>query len=145
LKAVIDQTGSAHDIACVVGEFAFQGTSVPRKNKTAEATLAQHFRGKREEMRPLFEYLIAELKSRCQFELKVGKAYIGLKHKLVFAAIHVQTRKLVVELVARKKFDNPRIKKVIQFAPARWAHFVDVAKEEEINEQLLGWIGQSYE
>lgn len=110
-----------------------------------EVPLDYHFRGRRSDLRPLYERLLAELAKRWEFECQVGKTYIGLKHKIVFAALYIQTRKIVVELVARRQFNGARIRKVVQFAPNRWAHFIDVQREKDIDEQLLGWIGQAYE
>lgn len=66
-----------------------------------------HFRGERIRIRPLFDELLEKLKN-LNFNLKFGKAYIGLMHTLVFAALRIQTKKIIVEFVARKRFTSPR-------------------------------------
>lgn len=119
--------------------------SVPEKAKPPVPALDFHFRGRRADMRPLFDRLIAELSKRCDFDLQIGKTYIGLKHRVVFAGLYVQTKKILVEIVVRREFKCARINKVVQFAPKRWAHFVAVQTDKDIDEQLLRWLQQSCE
>jgi len=114
-------------------------------NSKSTYPLDYHFRGKRVAMRPLFDNLIEELQKEIDFEYKIGKAYIGLIHTLVFAAIHIQTTKIMVEFVARKEFGSPRINKVKHFQRERWAYFVDVKESKDIDKELIDWIKQSYE
>jgi hypothetical protein len=107
--------------------------------------LEYHFRGARSAMRPLFNAVLSRLERELDFELKIGKAYIGLLHRLVFAALHVQTKKIVVEFTSRKKIANRRIVKSKQFQKSRWAYYVDVATPASFDAQLLKWIKDSYE
>jgi hypothetical protein len=39
--------------------------------------LEYHFRGARSAMRPLFDKILARLERELDFELKIGKAYVG--------------------------------------------------------------------
>lgn len=96
-------------------------------------------------MRPLFDHILARLRRELDFELKIGKAYVGLRHRLVFAALHVQTRKIVVEFTSRREISNRRIVKSKQFQKSRWAYYVDVARPASFDAQLLKWIKDSYE
>ena len=104
-----------------------------------------HFRGKRINMKPLFDELIEKLRKDLDFNFKIGKAYIGLIHTLVFVALRIQTEKMIVEFTARKVFKSPRIKKVIHFQKNRWAYFVDIKESKDIDKQLLNWITESCE
>lgn len=117
------------------------------KNKITEYpfTLEYHFRGERVIMKPLFKELISSLKRELDFDYKIGKSYIGLIHKLVFCALYIQTKKILVEFVSRKKFTHPRIYKVLESGKNRWAYFVKISDTKDIDEQLLNWIKQSYE
>ncbi|KKR57311.1 MAG: hypothetical protein UU05_C0055G0006 [Candidatus Curtissbacteria bacterium GW2011_GWA1_40_47] len=53
-------------------------------NKQSTYPLDYHFRGERLAMRPLYDKLIAKLAKELSFKYKIGKAYIGLIHTLVF-------------------------------------------------------------
>lgn len=115
-------------------------------NKDASAfSLTHHFAGKKAVMKSLFDVLVLKLREELPFEYKIGKSYIGLQHQLVFAAIYIQTRKIIVEFVARKVFKHPRIRKVVESGRNRWAYFVDVTSVSDIDVQLVDWIKQAYE
>jgi predicted DNA-binding protein (MmcQ/YjbR family) len=96
-------------------------------------------------MRPLFDRLIAILASERDFDYKIGKTYIGLLHTLVFAAIRVQTEKMVVEFTIRHEIDSPRIVRALHFQRQRWAYFVVIRDPSDIDSELVDWIRQSYE
>jgi len=113
---------------------------MPAEEQYSEYSLGYHFRGKRINMKLLFDEFIEKLRRGLDFEFKIGKAYIGLQHRLVFGALHIQTEKIVVEFVARKVFKSPRIKKAIQCGKHRWAYFVDIKESRNIDEQLLNWV-----
>ena len=114
-------------------------------NQTSSFPLDYHFRGDRLAMKPLFDQLISIISKQMAFEYKIGKAYIGLLHTLVFAAIHVQTKKIIVEFTVRKLIKNPRIKKTLKFQKSRWAYFVEVKESKDIDNELINWLKQSYE
>jgi hypothetical protein len=96
-------------------------------------------------MRPLFDKIVATLGRELDFELKIGKSYVGLLHKLVFAALHIQTRKIVAEFTLRKPISSDRIFKSKQFQKSRWAYYVKITAPEDFDTQLLDWIKESYE
>lgn len=107
--------------------------------------LEYHFRGSRVEMRSLVQNILAKLQHELDFELKIGKAYVGLLHTLVFAALHIQSKKVIVEFTSRKQVDSPRIIKSKQFQKSRWAYYVEVKTTTEFDDELLRWIKESYE
>jgi hypothetical protein len=114
-------------------------------NKESTLPLDYHFRGERVLMKPLFDELIRKLRKELDFEYKIGKAYIGLIRMLVFVALRVQTKKIIVEFTVRKMLKSPRIEKTIQFQKRRWAYFLDIKESKDIDKELIDWIKQSYE
>lgn len=114
-------------------------------NKQSILPLDYHFHGERMKMKPLFDELIEKLSKEIDFEYKIGKAYIGLIHTLVFAAIRIQTKKIVVEFTIRKEVKSPRITKGKHFQKQRWAYFIDIKKPEDIDKELVGWVKESWE
>jgi hypothetical protein len=112
---------------------------------TSSFPLEHHFRGRRDRMRPLFDHLVAALARELDFEYKIGKTYIGLIHTLVFAAIRVQTEKLVLEFVIRQQVASPRITRVRHFQRQRWAYFVDIRDAGDIDAQLIEWVALAHE
>jgi hypothetical protein len=96
-------------------------------------------------MRPLFDELVNRLAREMKFQFKIGKTYVGLINRLVFAAVRVQTRKLVFEFVPRKEFKSPRIVKSVRFQRARWAQYVELRETSDIDGELIDWVRFSYE
>lgn len=107
--------------------------------------LEYHFGKSKNHLRPLFDLLINRLSKDLKFELKIGKTYIGLINKLVFAAIYVQTRQMIFEFVPRKEFKSPRIIKTKKFQRARWAQYIKITNDADIDQELLDWVKFSYE
>jgi hypothetical protein len=94
-------------------------------------------------MKPLYDELIDKLNKKVNFEYKIGKAYIGLIKTLVFAAIRIQTQKIVFEFTSRQKLKSPRFTKVLHFQKDRWAYFLDIKESKDIDKELVGWVKES--
>ena len=114
-------------------------------NKQSTHPLDYHFRGGRIKMKPLYNELIEKLSKEIDFEYKIGKAYIGLIHTLVFAAFRIQTEKIIVEFTIRREVKSPRINKAKHFQKQRWAYFVNIKDSKDIDKQLIDWIKESWE
>jgi hypothetical protein len=114
-------------------------------NADSTHTLEHHFKDKKGGMKPLFDVLIDKLSKEMDFEFKIGKTYIGLIKKLVFAAVRVQNNKIVFEIVARKEFNSSRIVKSVKFQKERWAQYVELKEPSDIDQELIDWVKFSYE
>ncbi|MBU0682671.1 MAG: hypothetical protein KJ864_00065 [Candidatus Omnitrophica bacterium] len=112
-------------------------------NKQSTYPLDYHFRGKRAEMKPLFDELITKLSKELDFEYKIGKAYIGLIRTLVFVAIRIQTEKIIFEFTSRQELKSPRFIKIKHFQRQRWAYFLDIKESKDIDKKLIGWVKES--
>lgn len=52
---------------------------------------------------------------------------------------------LLVTFGLDHQFLHPRIAEAVEPYPNRWTHHVIVERADEIDEELLGWIAQSYQ
>lgn len=111
-------------------------------NKESTYNLDYHFRDSRMVMKPLFDEFIKKLKERIYFEYKIGKAYVGLIDKLVFACIRIQTKKIIIEFTSRKVLTSKRFTKILHFQKDRWAYFLDIKEAKDIDNELLDWIAE---
>ena len=112
-------------------------------NKQSSYSLEYHFRSERTAMKPLYDELIDKLAKEIEFEYKIGKAYIGLIHTLVFACIRIQTKKIIFEFTSRKELKSPRFNKVLHFQKDRWAYFLDIKEPKDIDKELIDWVKES--
>lgn len=96
------------------------------------------------------ERICSELKD---VKIKQGKTQISLSNKYGFAYIWFPPRKMkgrpelyiIVSFGLGQPLTNPRIVEVIETYPGRWMHHVIIQNEEEIDDQLMGWIRAAYE
>ena len=70
---------------------------------------------------------------------------IFFKTKSTFLAIKVKKAWLDIEFFLDHLDDEPPVKKYLQTSKRRFAHLVSIDEAEDINDQLIDWIRESYE
>ena len=103
---------------------------------------------------PLYEALEARL---CEtFPLvnkRVQKTQITFTNRHVFACVSFARVKrkaelppswLTLTLSLPEALDSPRIAVQTEPYPGRWTHHIVLSREEELDDELLGWIRASY-
>ena len=102
---------------------------------------------------PLYETFEKRvLEETGEIEIKVQKTQISFYHKHMFACVSfAKVRKakerpetyIVVTFGLSHKVESPRIDVATESYPGRWTHHVLIASEEEIDEELLGWVKEA--
>ena len=85
--------------------------------------------------------------------VKVQKSQISFYHRHLFAAASLPLRRrkewprecLLVTLGLSRRLSSPRIAVAVEPYPNRWTHHVVVAREEEIDGELLDWLAEAYD
>ena len=85
--------------------------------------------------------------------VKVQKSQISFYHRHLFAAASLPLRRrkewpkerLLVTFGLSHRLSSPRIAVAVEPYPNRWTHHVAVAREEEIDGELLGWLEGAYD
>ena len=111
------------------------------------------FFDKSREALPLYEALEQRiLEELGEVTIKVQKTQISFSNKRNFAFVSfLPVRKaadrpkvfLVVTFGLSYKKESPRIDVATEPYPNRWTHHVLISKVEEIDEELMGWIGEA--
>ena len=113
-----------------------------------EADVLAYFSGKPEEL-ALYETVYAQLcRAFPEASVKVQKSQISFYGRHLFAAASLPLRRkkdwprqcLLVSFGLGFRLDSPRIALSTEPYPRRWTHHVVVARPEEIDEELLGWL-----
>ena len=92
----------------------------------------------------------ALVQAHADVSINVKKTQISFRNRYVFALVsfqrvpHAPKESLLITFGLPEKKDSPRIAVATQAARNRWTHHVVVQREEEINEELLGWIEDAY-
>ena len=80
--------------------------------------------------------------------VKVQKSQISFYGPRLFAMASLPKRKkdpgLVVSFGLGRREPSPRVGAAVEPYPNRWTHHVTVTGAEEIDGQLLGWLGEAW-
>ena len=111
------------------------------------------FDGKPAEL-ALYQALERAMEARFpEASVKVQKSQISFYHKHLFAAASLPLRRrkewpkecLLVTFGLSRRLSSPRIAVAVEPYPNRWTHHVVVAREEEIDGELLDWLAEAYD
>lgn len=84
-------------------------------------------------------------------QVRVHHTQISFYHRRLFTAAWLPVRAvrgrpetyLVVTFVLDRRLDSLRVVEAVEPRPGRWTHHVLVAAPEEIDDELLSWVGQA--
>ena len=94
----------------------------------------------------LYEQLMAMMETRLPaFQLRVQKTQITFANPKVFACVSLKWKDcIVVTFGLPDKVDSLRIHQASEIRPGRWTHHVRVRSADELDDELMGWIGAAY-
>lgn len=69
---------------------------------------------------------------------------ILLKNGPVFCTIRNMTKWVAVGFYLRRRLESPRLSRKVQSHGGRHFHVVNVDDEAEIDDELLGWVGEAF-
>ncbi|MCW1295278.1 MAG: endonuclease NucS [Candidatus Parvarchaeota archaeon] len=107
--------------------------------------IEDHFQRGNAAMRPLFNKLKEEIEKFGPEKptLEATKFYIGVKRKHLFAVIYIYNSRIDILFGLKNRPDSPRIQ------DSEWGSWtncaVEIRQPEDINEELLRWLKESYE
>jgi len=108
-------------------------------------TVEDHFIGKADDLRDLYDRLIALAEKLGPVEQDPKKTSIHLNRKTAFAGIAVRKEYLVITIKADRPFDSPRVFKSEQTSAKRFHHEVKLSKAKDLDAELKGWLKEAYE
>lgn len=112
---------------------------------TVDAFFAGH-----EASRPLFDQLLAQVEALGLVELRVTKSQIAFVHQRPFAWAWVPGRylgpghaPLVLSIALRRRDGSPRWKQVVEPAPGRFMHHLELRTGLELDDEVLDWLREA--
>ena len=112
------------------------------------------FFGEKLRERALYEALFTQMEQAFpEASVKVQKSQISFYHKHLFAAASLPLRRkkdwpeqcLVVTIGLDRPLESRRAAVKVEPYPGRWTNHVLIARAEEIDEELLGWLREAYD
>ena len=107
------------------------------------------FEGKPLEL-SLYETLFRRLETEFpDISVKVQKSQISFYGRHLFTMVSLPRRKkdtgVLVTIGLSRRLDSSRVAVAVEPYPNRWTNHVLVSEEGEIDDELLGWLRETYE
>jgi hypothetical protein len=109
------------------------------------------FRG-REESRRIFEELSAAVESMAAVEVRVTKSQVAFRRRTAFAWAWMPDvylggghAPLVLTLALRRRDPSPRWKQVVEPAPGRFTHHMELYSPDAIDDQVRAWLAEAWQ
>ena len=85
--------------------------------------------------------------------VKVQKSQISFYGRHLFGAASLPVRRkktwpehcIVVTVGLSYQLESPRVAVAVEPYPNRWTHHVLISREEQIDDELMGWLREAYE
>lgn len=113
-------------------------------------TLDEYFDGN-DESRQLFDCLREMIESLGPVEILVQQSQVAFRKNKAFAYawmpgkyLHGRGAPLVLTIGFRRRDTCPRWKKVVEAAPGRFTHHMEIHSPDDIDEQVCGWLQEAW-
>ncbi len=114
-------------------------------------TLDDHFAGL-ETSRRLFDALAEAVARLGDVDVKVTKTQVAFRRRVNFAYAWVPQKHLgrpaaplVLTVALHRRDTSPRWKEVVEPAPGRFTHHLELHQPDELDEEVTGWLREAWE
>ena len=108
--------------------------------------LERFFDGVAPELRELFDRYVAAARGNGDVTVNATKSRIAIQVRGRFAGIErPRKRYLVATFVLTRPIDSPRFTRVEYVPPYYFVHRLRLARAEDIDAELRGWLAEAYE
>lgn len=107
-------------------------------------SIKNHFRGKPEYLRRIFDRLVARLRRLGAVRVDAVKSSINLASKSHFGAVRVLKNSLNLGFLLDRKVESQRILRTEKVGERRFGHSVKLSRLEDVDEQLMEWMKEAY-
>jgi Domain of unknown function (DUF5655) len=106
--------------------------------------LKSHFLGKPLVVRQLYDLLLAEVQKCGSVIILPEKTRIAFQVRMSFAAIQVQSSRIIGHLVLAHRHDRPCFHRIDSISRHNHVHHFRLEKPEDLNEELCRFIQKAY-
>ena len=107
--------------------------------------LAYHFRGKRPELRALFDQVVAVVRAVGPVRVLPEKTRIAFQVRMSFAQITPRKNWLDGHVVLARRLEHPRFRVIQTFSPRNHLHAFRLTSPADIDDDFRAWIREAYE
>jgi hypothetical protein len=106
--------------------------------------LEAHFEGKPPAIRQLYNLLLAEMRRCGPVTVLPEKMRIAFQVRMSFAAIQVQSSKIIGHLVLAQRHERPCFHRIDSISRQNHVHHFRLQKPDDLNDELCQFIVKAY-
>ena len=111
------------------------------------------FLGDRAGAKQLYEAVRRQVDTIGDYYVRASKSQIAFRHRRPFAAVWMPDQylagrglaPLVLSVFLRERDPSPRWKEVIEAAPGRFTHHLELRELDEVDEEVRGWLRRAWD
>jgi Domain of unknown function (DUF5655) len=101
--------------------------------------------GKGDRARALFEGFERLIAACGPYEVAPAKTRVAFMGRVRFAGVHaISDRGMTISFALPQPVRHPRIRTVERIVPGWWGHRMRITDPDELDDELLGWLRESY-
>ena len=108
-------------------------------------TMEAHFAGKPPEIRRICDRIVALAERNGPVVVVPERTRIALQARMSFAALQPRRAWVDGHVVLARRRDEPRFRRVQSLSPRNHVHAFRIARVDEVDEQVAGWLAEAYE
>jgi hypothetical protein len=105
----------------------------------------EHFVGKSDEVRKVYDRLVAMAETFGPVEQDPKKTSIHLNRGTAFAGVSVRKAHIVLTVKSDRMIKSPRIFKSEQTSAKRFHHEIKLSAIDDLDAELQGWLRAAYD
>jgi Domain of unknown function (DUF5655) len=105
----------------------------------------EHFFGKTDEVRAIYDRLVAIAEAFGPVEQDAKKTSIHLNRRTAFAGVAVRKAHIVLTIKSDRPTKSPRISKSEQTSSKRFHHEVKLTVIDDLDAELKGWLKAAFD
>lgn len=106
--------------------------------------LEDHFRGKRPEIRALFDQFVAAVRAIGPVRILPEKTRIAFQVRMSFAQVTPRKDWLDGHVVLARRLQHPRFRRIETFSPRNHLHEFRLTKLSDIDADFRAWLAEAY-
>lgn len=121
------------------------------EKEDASLTLDDYF-GDNNESRAIFDALREMVEGLGSMTLRVTKSQVAFRRRVAFAWVwrpeqylHRPAAPLVLTVGLRRRDPSPRWKEIVEPAPGRFTHHLELYSAAELDEEVRDWLREAWE
>lgn len=106
--------------------------------------LAHHFRGKRREIRALFDGVVAAIRKIGSVRVLPEKTRIAFQVRMSFAQVTPKSQWLDGHVVLARRLEHPRFRRIQTISPRNHVHSFRITSLRDIDRDFRSWLAEAY-